>query len=463
MDSSDSDPEIGSETTGRIPEVALVGRPNVGKSSLLNAIARRRISIVEETAGVTRDRITTLVRFHKTDERPGGLFELVDTGGIGVTDSDRLEPQIESQIGYALDASDLLVFIVDVRSGLVSHDLDIARMLKRRGANVLLVANKADTPNLEDAVVDFAPLAFGEPLAVSAKQRLGIGDLLDEIVERLPPGGDSVSEAEMKLAIVGRRNAGKSTLINCLTREDRVIVSEVPGTTRDSVDVRFELGGRSFIAIDTAGIRKKKSVKDSIEFYGQRRSERAIRRAEVCVLLLDATQEISQVDKKISAMIRDSFKPCIIGLNKFDLAGPREVREFESFVRQELSGLAFAPISALSALTGRNVRRTVDLALDLVEQSMIRVGTGELNDALREAVERQQPPRRMGRTPKIYYATQVAIQPPSIVLFVSEPTFFTKAYFRYLENWFRNRFEFGEIPLRIMVRKSGGRELEEEV
>ncbi len=433
----------------------------MGKSSLLNVIARRRISIVEETAGVTRDRISTLIRLPGDTPEDSKLFELVDTGGLGLTDSDQLEPQIEEQIRFALDASDLLLFVVDVRDGLTSHDQDIAKLLRKLGARVLLVANKADTQNLEGAAVDFASLGFGDPLCVSAKQKSGIHDLLDRVAEILPEHDENAPEPVMKLAVVGRRNAGKSTLINTLARQERVIVSEVPGTTRDSVDVRFELDGTPFVAIDTAGIRKKSRVKGSIEYYGQRRSERSIRRADVVILMMDATDEISQTEKRIAMLIRDAFKPCIIGLNKFDLAGKRVVQDFDDFVAAELTGLSFAPISALSALTGSNVKRTIRLGLELHEQAGRRVSTPVLNEAIKEAVERQQPPRKRGRTPKIYYGTQVGVRPPTMVLFVSEPRSFTRSYLRYLENWFRKRLGFGEIPVRIMVRKSGGGNFED--
>jgi len=445
-------------TTGRVPAVALVGRPNVGKSSLLNALARRRISIVEPTAGVTRDRVSAIVEWPEDGDRPAGTIELVDMGGIGVVDSDQLERQVEDQIRAALVQCDLILFVVDVRMGLTHQDEEIGRELHRRGARVILVANKADTVTLEAGAVDFVRLGFGDAFPVSAEQREGLADLLDLIAEALPSAPSQASSPLLSVAVVGRRNSGKSTLVNTLARAERVIVSEIPGTTRDSVDVRVDIEGESFLIIDTAGLRKKKSVQDSIEFYGQVRSEESIRRADAVILLLDATREISQVDKKISALVRDSFKPCLIALNKFDLVGDRDAVDFEDFVRQELSGLWFAPISALSAKEGTNVLETIRLARELFEQAGARVATPELNRALRDAIERRQPPRWRGRTPKIYYATQVDTRPPKIVLFVSDPGAFTRAYLRYIENQLRDRFAFHEVPVKIMVRKSRGRE-----
>lgn len=431
-----------------IPVVTIVGRPNVGKSSLLNCLARRRISIVEPTSGVTRDRIATEIQYKDY------VFELIDTGGMGVKDVDGLTDEIEAQIEIALFQADIILFVVDVRDGITPLDVMVTEKLRRLKKKVLIIANKVDTPKLEYHVPDFNKLGFGEPVPMSALEGFGRSDLLDRVISLLPtPCLESIStEPLMKLAIVGKRNAGKSTLINTLAREQRVIVSEVAGTTRDSVDVRFEIEGKQFLAIDTAGVRKKKQVKDSIEFYSMARAERAIRRADVVLFLIDATQKISDVDKKLGDYIVTEYKPCIIVINKWDLAQGTETQKFNDYIYKCLPGLSFAPISFISAKNNEHVKEMVRLALELYEQAKTRVTTSELNQALEEALSLHRPTRRKVKSPKIYYTTQVSVSPPTFVLFVNDPKLFDSDYERYLSNQLRRKLPFSEVPMKFHFR-----------
>lgn len=431
-----------------IPVVTIVGRPNVGKSSLLNCFARRRISIVEPTSGVTRDRVSTEIQYKDY------AFELVDTGGMGVKDVDGLTGEIEAQIEIALHRADLILFVVDVRDGVTPLDIMVAVKLRRLGKKVILVANKVDTPKFESQMGDFNRLGFGEPIPMSALEGFGRSELLDRIISFLSaPCPESASpELIMKLAIVGKRNAGKSTLINTLAKEQRVIVSEVPGTTRDSVDVRFEIEGKQFLAIDTAGVRKKRQVKDSIEFYSMARAERAIRRADVVLFLIDATLKVSEVDKKLGDYIISECKPCIIVINKWDLARGAETEKFNDYIYKCLPGLSFAPISFISAKNNEHVVGMIHLALELYEQANTRVTTSEVNQALEEALTLHRPTRRKAKSPKIYYATQVGVAPPTFVLFVNDPKLFDRDYERYLSNQLRSKLPFSEVPLKFHFR-----------
>ncbi len=431
-----------------ISSIAIVGRPNVGKSSLFNCLARRRISIVEPTSGVTRDRLSTEIN-HKNC-----TFELIDTGGMGVIDVDGLTKDIENQIEIALTRADILLFVVDVREGITPLDATIARKLRCLGKKTILVANKVDTPKFEYQVAEFNKLGFGEPVPVSAVERFGRSDLLDRIIALLPEQGPETisSEPIMKLAIVGKRNAGKSTLINTLAKEQRVIVSEVPGTTRDSVDVQFEIGGKTFLAIDTAGVRKKGQVKDSIEFYSMARAERSIRRADVVLFLIDTTLKVSDVDKKLGDYIDTEKKPCIIVFNKWDLSNGVETETFNKYIQQCMPGLSFAPLSFISAKKNEHVDELIDLALELYAQANTRVSTSELNRALEEALTLHRPTRKKSKSPKIYYATQVSVAPPTFVLFVNEPELFDSDYERYLSNQIRSKLPYSEVPLKFHFR-----------
>jgi GTP-binding protein len=436
--------------------VAIVGRPNVGKSSLFNWLAGRRIAIVDPTAGVTRDRLSTLLR------ADGRVFELTDTGGMGIQDVDNLTDDVERQIRLAIDQAAVILFLVDVRSGLVPLDETVAERLRRVGKPVVLVVNKCDTPQLEAQVGEFHKLGHGEPLPVSAQQNRGRQQLLDRLAELLPPAQESSAPADeepLKLAIVGRRNTGKSTFINCLAREERVIVSEVPGTTRDSVDVRFERDGRAFVAIDTAGVRKRRSVANDIEFYSLARAERSIRRADVVLLFLDAKDTISRVDKQLAEYVLAEHKPAIFVVNKWDLALASGVRtgEWADYLRKNFPSLDYLPIAFITAKSGKNVQQVLNLAQQLHKQAGARVSTGDLNRVLRWALEQTAPPMRQNRRPKVYYGTQTDTHPPTIVLMTNGPDLFDNTYLRYLEKTFRDQLPFGEVPIKLTLRLRHGR------
>lgn len=431
-----------------LPVVTIVGRPNVGKSSLLNSLAKRKISIVEPTSGVTRDRVSTEIRYK------GYLFELVDTGGMGVKDVDGLTGDIEIQIEIALHRADVILFVVDSRDGITSLDLTIAEKLRRLNKKTILVSNKVDTPKLEYLIAEFNRLGFGEPVPISALEGYGRSELLDKIVSLLPVPSEepALAESGIKLAVVGKRNAGKSTLINTLAKEQRVIVSEVPGTTRDSIDVRFEIDGKQFLAIDTAGLRKKRQVKDSIEFYSMARAERSIRRADVVLFLIDATLKISEVDKKLASYVQSEYKPCIIVINKWDLAQGIETERFDNYISRSMPGISFAPIAFISAKNNEHVIEMIQLAEELYNQAHTRVTTSELNQVMEEALSLHRPTRKKYKTPKIYYATQVNVAPPTFVLFVNDSTLFDTDYERYLSNQLRSKLPFPEIPLKFHFR-----------
>ncbi len=431
-----------------LPIVTIVGRPNVGKSSLLNCLANKRISIVDPTSGVTRDRVSIEI------EHEDNLFELIDTGGIGITDIEDIAQEVDVQIEIALQKASLILFVVDVRDGITPLDVKVAERLRKIKKPLLLVANKCDAEKFDLQAVEFFKLGLGDPIPVSALQKYGRSDLLDKIVSTFPQIDTKPvrKEALMKIAIVGKRNAGKSTLINTLAREERVIVSEIPGTTRDSVDVKFEIEGKEFIAIDTAGVRKKKHIQDSIEFYGMARVERSIRRADVVILLIDAPRKISQVDKKISDYIKTQYKPCLLVVSKWDLAEGVETEDFNKYVQSRLPGLSFAPLSFLSSFSGENIIETIKLAQEMYQQANTRVSTSELNTVLEHAFTRHRPTKRKTKVSKVYYATQVSVCPPTFVLFVNDKRLFNSDYERYLSNQLRDNLPFSEIPLRFYFR-----------
>jgi GTP-binding protein len=434
-----------------IPRIAIVGRPNVGKSSLFNWIVERRVAIEDPTAGVTRDRLVQRVRL---DDR---VVDLIDTGGMGFDDPDGLTAAIDAQIESGLATADLLVLLVDVRSGLMAADVDVARRVRRTGRPVLLVANKADAPKFDAAAAEFASLGFGPPLAVSALQRRGREELVAAILERLPPGDDDPTEIdlpEMKLAIVGRRNVGKSTFVNALAREERVITSPVAGTTRDSVDVRFDVDGHGFLAIDTPGLRRTKSRTSDLDFYATHRAERSIRRADVVMLFFDASEPIGKVDKQLAETIVTESKPVVFVVNKWDLyAADVQKREWTQYLRDTFRTMPWAPVAFVTATRSRNVKAAVDTAQRLFRQSRDRVPTARLNEVLRAAVEAHQPPAdRRGRPVRLYYATQAEVAPPTIMISASAPRSVSDAYRRYLLGVFRRELPFREVPIRLLVR-----------
>ncbi|MFQ5412678.1 MAG: ribosome biogenesis GTPase Der [Phycisphaerae bacterium] len=432
-----------------LPMVAIVGRPNVGKSSLLNLLARQRISIVDPTAGVTRDRINAVI---EQDER---YIELVDTGGYGIEDHDDLTEHVEGQIQYAIAGASLILFIVDLIDEITPLDTEVARLLRSVETPVQLVANKADTPRQEDRAGALAALGFGRPICVSALHGHNRRALMECIFSRL---GDLAAEEApdpvMKIALVGRRNVGKSTFTNALAGVDRVIVSEVPGTTRDAVDVRFRRADGEFIAIDTAGIKKKRKHKTDIEYYGHTRALASIRRADVVLFLVDSTLPIGEVDKKIARTIVDEYKPCILVINKWDLAkGRAEAEAYADYLEKTLPHLAYAPLAFTTATEDRNIQSTIDLAQNLFKQARLRVSTGVLNRALEETLAAHQPSAdKHGAQPKIYYATQVSIRPPTLVLFVNNPALMREQYRRFVEKRLRESLPFRECPVRLIWR-----------
>jgi len=422
----------------------------VGKSSLLNALAGKRISIVEPSAGVTRDRVSTIIG---RDER---YFELVDTGGYGIIDSNELSGHIEGQIHQAIESANLVIFMVDIRDGLVPWDEKIARLLRKANLDVIGVANKADTAKMFPAAGEFSRLGFGEFLCISAKNNLNKNVLLDKVFAKLGTG-ESMRPAEpvMKIAIVGKRNAGKSTLVNAIVGSERVIVDERPGTTRDAIDVRFEKDGKTIVVIDTAGIRKKSKIADSIEFYSYVRATQSIQRADVVLFLIDATIAVSQVDKKIARFIADEYKSCIIVVNKWDLAKETSVTsDYEDYLTKLLPGLRYAPIAFTTATEAKNVQSVLDLAAELFKQATTQIPTAKLNKVF-EIIKAEKvgaTKRGKGGWPKIYYATQIAVNPVTILMFVNRPELFEENYRRFIMNRLQELLAIDEVPIRLLTR-----------
>ena len=450
------------ESKNRLARVCLVGRPNVGKSTLLNRMCGSRVSIVEPTAGVTRDRIAVKARlFSGADER---WVEVIDTGGVGIVDRDDLGPHVEEQVMTAMAGADLIIFLVDGRDGITPLDQRVAESLRGADIPVVLCVNKVESDEISWGTDEFRRLGVGQgPYPISAQNGVGLTKLYECLCETLEKDiflEKPLEEEEptMKLAVVGRRNAGKSTLINVLAREERMIVSEIPGTTRDSVDVVFERDGKRFIAIDTAGVRKKKSIADAIEFYSDTRSYRSIRRADVVVLLFDMTVPISSIEKKLARYVIDQHLPVVLASNKWDLS-ETTVKEFRRELDIELRGLSWAPFMTLSAKHGRGIDKLVERAEDLYKQGRHRVTTGELNRVLERALTARVPNSK-GYRAKVNYATQAEISPPTFVLFVNDKRLFSKDYLRYLTNRIREELPFKDVPVRIVLREKDRKERE---
>lgn len=453
-----------------VPKVVIVGRPNVGKSSLLNWLARKRISVVEPTAGVTRDRVTYLM--HEGER----YFELVDTGGIGVVDSDDLSADIERQIQTGIDEAELIVFVVDGAAGLVRLDRDVAERLRKLGKPVLLVVNKCDSPKLDHDASEFYQLLDASLVCTSVKGERNRDKLLAAILRLLPraersephEGQQLAGDPELKLAIVGRRNVGKSTFINALAQTERMIVSEIAGTTRDSVDVRFELDGKSFVAIDTPGVRKKKSLANDIEFYGLTRALRSVRRADVVLMFFDATETISMVDKQLVGEIAENHKPCIFVVNKWDEGQSADMttEKWSNYLIETFGMMRFVPVAFITAKDEVNVKKLINLAQTIAKQARTRVPTARVNEVVQAAIARNQPPMRSNRTPRIYFATQVATEPPTIVLKCNDPKLIDKGWQRYLQGVLHDELPFAEVPIKVYYRSrlssAGGDENESE-
>lgn len=437
-----------------VPQVAIVGRPNVGKSSLLNWLAHKRVSIVDPMAGVTRDRVTYLMH-HR-----GRYFELVDTGGIGIVDVGELSQEVDRQIQIALEQADAIVFVVEGPAGITPLDRQVSQRLRRIDKPKLLVINKCDSPKLDLEVAEFYGLCEGPAVITSVVGNRHQEELLDAIVRILPPphpaeaeeGARLVHEPELKLAIVGRRNVGKSTFINQLAQTERMIVSEIPGTTRDSVDVRFELDGKAFVAIDTPGVRKRKSLANDVEWYGLARAKRSIRRADVVLMFFDSTQPISRVDKQLVSEIRDEYKPCVFVVNKWDLAPEKRTDVWADYLVKNFPDMRYVPVAFITAKDGRNIKKLINLTQSISKQARQRVSTGVLNRLVRQAVQKWPPPLRQNRTPRVLFATQVATEPPTIVLKVNDAVLFDESWKRYLLGVFRDQLPFKEVPLKVYYR-----------
>ena len=433
-----------------IPRIAIVGRPNVGKSTLLNRLARRMVSIVDDRPGVTRDRISVEV------EILDRMIEFIDTGGIGITDEILLDADIHHQIDVAIASADLILMLVDGKDGLHSLDEQVAKRLRPLGKKCHLVVNKCEANREIESISEFWGLGLGDPWPISAEHGDGVTELIERFVLDIPESAEEASQPALKISIVGRRNAGKSTFINALIGEERVIVSEIAGTTRDAVDVRFEKDGKPFVVIDTAGMLRRGKLKDSVEFYAQARTLAAIGRCDVVIFLIDAVHGVSQLDMRIAREVMNRHRPCVIAVNKWDLAKDRTtMEEYEKYLGLKLPGINFAPVLFMTAKDGRNVTRCISLVQSLAKQANVRVGTGILNRAI-DAIRKGPRPRvKHGKEPKIFYATQVGVMPPTIAMFVNKPEFFTPQLKRAVENRLRELLKVPEVPVRIFYREKG--------
>ena len=449
--------------TMSLPKVSIVGRPNVGKSSIFNWLAGRRLAIVDDMAGVTRDRMTYML------EDEGRYFEIVDTGGIGINDVDELDEEIEHQIEIGIQNADLLMFVVDVKDGKTGLDQRVAERLRSGGKPVLLVANKCDGENWEVEANDFFSLGFGNPVVCSAKNNRRRQNLVDAMLERLPTQEEidqrDTEDPVMKFALVGRRNVGKSTFINSLVNEERMIVSEVAGTTRDSVDVRFELDGQTMVAIDTPGLRRGKSVRTDIDFYGTHRAHRTIRHADVILMMFDSSKRISKVDRQLVGYIEQNYKPVIFVVNKWDLmADHMATSRWADYVHDNFSTMWNSPVAFVTGQTGQNCKRLLNHAQMLFKQSRSRVGTPKLNRIIKQALIKHAPPMASNKKrPKIYYAAQIGIEPPTIMLKCNNPSAFSKTYQRYLLGVIRDSLDFGEVPIRMVLEKRSSHDPHESI
>lgn len=434
------------------PIVAIVGRPNVGKSTLFNRIIGERLAIVEDLPGTTRDRL------YGDAEWNGRQFTVVDTGGLAAGVEDLLGARVQAQARLAIEEADVVVFVGDAVEGVTAADEEVAELLRRSGKPVVLVANKSERGETKTAIADFYGLGLGDPVAISALHGRGTGDLLDEVVERLPPPAEGEEEPEMPhLAIVGRPNVGKSSLLNKLLGEERVIVDEVPGTTRDAIDTRLEYGGKPLLLIDTAGMRRRGRVELGIEKYSVMRALRALQRADVALLVLDASEGITAQDTHVGSYVVEAGKGVVLVVNKWDLV-PKTggtMAEYTRNIRSRFKYLDFAPVVFVSALTGQRVGQVLDAALTVYEERRKRVPTARLNDLVAEAAAAHNPPSIKGRTLKLYYATQVAVAPPTFVFFVNDPKLVHFSYERFLENRLREGFGFQGTPLRLIFRGRG--------
>ena len=434
------------------PLVAIVGRPNVGKSTLFNKIVGKRIAIVEDTPGVTRDRI------YADAEWLNYKFTLIDTGGIEPESEDIIAKQMRRQAELAIETANVIIFIVDGRAGITAADEEVADMLRRCTKPIVLVVNKVDHPKFEESIYDFYSLGIGTPISISAEQGLGIGDMLDEVVAGFSAMDEDEEEHSIGIAVVGRPNVGKSSLVNALLGEERTIVSNVPGTTRDAIDSPFTYGGKDYTLIDTAGIRRKRAIEDeTVERYSVIRSLAAIRRCDIALIVVDAERGLSEQDVRIAGYVHEEGKASVLVVNKWDTI-EKDTYTVEKFKKEMLTDLAFmsyVPMLFISAKTGQRVQKVMEMASFAYEQNSIRITTGKLNDIVNEAITMNDPPVNNGRRLRVYYSTQVSTCPPTFVIFVNEPDLMHFSYRRYLENYIRKSFSITATPIRLIIRKRG--------
>jgi GTP-binding protein len=432
-----------------LPVVAIVGRANVGKSTLFNRIVGERISIVENVPGVTRDRIYAKADWNGKD------FHLIDTGGIELDEQDEVANLIRVQAEVAIDEADVIIFLVDGQHGLTGADRDVAELLRKSGKPVVLGVNKLDHPKHHEATYEFYELGFGDPIAVSAEHGSGTGDLLDEVVRALPAGEDpEYSEDVIRVALIGRPNVGKSSLLNALVGGNRVMVSEVAGTTRDAIDTPLEVDGQRYVLIDTAGMRRKGKVYERVEKYSVLRALRAIERSDVAFVVLDGHEGIAEQDKRVAGYALEAGRAVAFLVNKWDIVDKddKTAHQFEQQIRNEFQFMRWAPILFVSAKTKQRIHKILPLAKEIAENHAMRIATSTLNSVLQEATASVTPPSDRGRRLRIYYATQIGVKPPTIAFFVNDSQLMHFSYQRYLENQLRQAFGFEGTPLKLTVR-----------
>ena len=439
------------------PLVAVVGRPNVGKSTLFNKISGQRISIVEDTPGVTRDRIYADASWLDKN------FTLIDTGGIEPKANDEILAQMRRQAQLAIEMADVVIMMVNVKDGVTANDMDVAAMLLKAKKKIVLAVNKVD--NIGDPPMEFYEfynLGLGDPIAISSTHGLGVGDLLDEVTRMFPEDADTdEDEDEIKVAVIGRPNAGKSSLINRILGEERVIVSDVAGTTRDAIDSHYEKNGDKFLFIDTAGMRKRGKIDENVERYSVVRSLAAVDRSDVCVIMIDATEGITEQDTKIAGYAHEQGRACIFAVNKWDIVNKNDktMKEFQNRLREEFAFMSYAAMVFISAKTGQRVDKLLEEIKKVNEQHKRRITTGMLNDVLNEATAKQQPPSDKGRRLRLYYGTQASTAPPTFVLFANSRDLFHYSYLRFIENQVRDAFGFEGTPIKFIIREKNEKKL----
>lgn len=433
------------------PLVAIVGRPNVGKSTFFNKMAGSRISIVEDTPGVTRDRV------YADCEWQNHAFTLIDTGGIDPASTDPLLKQMRAQAEIAIETCDAILFFVDGKQGITDDDKEVATLLRKNSKPIKVVVNKVDSINDYDSLYEFYELGLGDPIAISSVNLMNFGDLLEEVVSLLPDSEPAKAEDEsIKIAVIGRPNVGKSSIVNRILGQERVMVSDIAGTTRDAIDTGFERDGRHFVIIDTAGIRRKRAIESaSVERYSVIRSFAAIDRCDVALIVIDASEGVTEQDTKIAGYVHDQGKAAVIVVNKWDLVDKKTgtLEQYRSGVIDALRFMDYAPVAFISALTGQRFPKLVESVVSAHEQAARRITTGLLNDVLADAMAAQQPPSQSGRRLKIFYATQQGVKPPTFVMFVNDQTLMHYSYERYLENFFRKSFGFEGTPIKFILRE----------